>query len=455
MLEIDVIDTPSLGDRGYLASDGSVALVVDPQRDFDRVLALADARGVRVTHVFETHMHNDYVTGGLALAREVGAAYHVNAADPVSFDRTPTSDGDRIEVGEIAIRVLATPGHTFTHLSYAIEHAGHVRAVFTGGSLLRGSTGRTDLMGPQHSVELTRAQQRSARRLAAELPAHATVYPTHGFGSFCSATPTSRGASTIAAELVENPAFTLAEDEFVTAILAGLDVYPAYYAHMQAANSAGPLAPDLAPPRPASGDELRRRIEAGEWVVDLRARVAFAAGHLRGARHFEHGDSFTTYLGWLIPWGTPLTLIGDRPADIAAAQRDLVRIGIDRLQSAATGDVGAWADGEPLASYPVADFGRYARARERGQVVLLDVRRDSEWRAARIDGALHIPLHELAGRIAELPAGQIWVHCQSGYRAAIAASLLDAAGRSVVLIDDDFDTAQRSGLATTGVLPAC
>ncbi len=454
MLEIDVIDTPSLGDRGYLATDGAVALVIDPQRDFDRVLELAAARGVRVTHVFETHIHNDYVTGGLALARAVGAAYHVNAADQVSFDRTPVIDGDEVGVGEITVRVLATPGHTFTHLSYAIEHEGHVRAVFTGGSLLCGSTGRTDLLGPGHSVELTRAQRRSARRLAAELPAQTTLYPTHGFGSFCSATPATGATSTIAAEMIANPALTLAEDEFVTATLAGLDAYPAYYAHMAPANIAGPLAPDLAPPRQASSGELRRRIDAGEWVVDLRSRVAFAAGHLRGARHFELGDNLTTYLGWLIPWGTPLTLIGTSAADIAAAQRDLVRIGIDRLQSAATGEVTALAGGESLASYPVARFGEYERARQRGQVVLLDVRRDAEWRAARIQGALHVPLHELAGRIAELPAGQIWVHCQAGYRASIAASLLDAAGRSVVLIDDDFDVAQRTGLASNGVLPA-
>jgi hydroxyacylglutathione hydrolase len=454
LLEIDVIDTPSLGDRGYLATDGSVALVVDPQRDFDRVLALARARGVEVTHVFETHIHNDYVTGGLALARAVGAAYHVNAADQVSFDRTPTSDGDEIVVGEIGVRVLATPGHTFTHLSYAIEHAGQVRAVFTGGSLLWGSTGRTDLFGAQHSVELARAQQRSARRLAAELPPEAAVYPTHGFGSFCSATQTCVESSTIASEMAANAAFTLAEDEFVAAILAGLDVYPAYYVHMAPANAAGPLAPDLAPPRQASLGELRRRIDSGEWVVDLRSRVAFAAGHLRGARHIELGSAFTTYLGWLIPWGTPLTLIGDSQAEVAAAQRELVRIGIDRLESAATGDAGAWAGGEPLVSYRVASFGEYERAREQGPVVLLDVRRDTEWLATHVEGALHIPLHELSGRIAELPAAQIWVHCQVGYRAAIAASLLDAAGRSVVLIDDDFSVAQRSGLATTGAVPA-
>jgi hydroxyacylglutathione hydrolase len=448
MIEITAIDTPSLGDRSYLATDGAVALVIDPQRDIDRVLALAGDHGVQITHVFETHIHNDYVTGGLALATAVGADYHVNAADKVAFDRVGLVDGDQIKVGEMRLRVIATPGHTFNHLSYVLSRAGEVIAVFTGGSLLNGSTGRTDLLGPQYSVDLARAQHGSARRLAAELPATAMVYATHGFGSFCSAAPTKGSASTIGAELAVNPALTLPEPDFVTSMLAGLDSYPAYYAHMSPANAAGPLAPDLAPPRPVSHGELRRRIDAGEWVVDLRSRVAFAAGHLRGARQFELSDSMATYLGWLIPWGTPLTLIGSSPADVAAAQRELSRIGIDRIEGAATGEPSVWAGGEPLSSYRMTDFAGYASAREQLDLVLLDVRRDGEWNASRIDGAVHIPLHDLEARVAEIPEGEIWVHCQGGYRASVAASLLDAAGREVVLISDHFVVAQRNGLTT-------
>jgi glyoxylase-like metal-dependent hydrolase (beta-lactamase superfamily II)/rhodanese-related sulfurtransferase len=472
LIDIVVIDTPSLGDRSYLATDGSVAIVIDPQRDIDRVLALAQSRGVLITHVFETHIHNDYVTGGLALALATGAAYHVNGADQVSFDRIPVAGGDKIDVGEMRVLVIATPGHTFNHLSYAVRHAGRVVAVFTGGSLLNGSTGRTDLLGPEHAVELARAQHGSARRLAAELPPDAMVCPTHGFGSFCSATPTSGTATTIGMELAANPALTLDEEDYVESTLAALDVYPAYYAHMAPANSAGPAAPDLSLPEPADSAELRSRIEAGEWVVDLRSRVAFAAGHVRGTLQFELGDSLPTYLGWLIPWGTPLTLLGATRADVTAAQRDLVRIGIDQVQSVATGRPEAWSGDQPLASYPVTDFAGLARAcgrggqdgqdrqdRQGGQgrqgvQVLLDVRRQSEWDAARIEGAVHIPLHELPRRIGEIGAGEIWVHCQSGYRASVAASLLDAAGRSVVLIDDDFSRAQEGGLAGAGTVPA-
>ena len=244
-VEVIAIDTPALGARSYLAHDGEAALVVDPQRDIDRVLALAAARGVRITHVFETHIHNDYVTGGLALTLATGAAYHVNAADPVAYDRVPVSDGQVIEVSPVMrARVLATPGHTFTHLSYALEAAGHVHAVFTGGSLLYGSTGRPDLLGAAHADELARAQYASAHRMAAGLPADTDVYPTHGFGSFCSATQSAGNASTIGREQRANPVLTLDEERYVRELLAGLDAYPAYYAHMGPANAAGPAGPD-------------------------------------------------------------------------------------------------------------------------------------------------------------------------------------------------------------------
>jgi hydroxyacylglutathione hydrolase len=457
LIDIDVIDTPSLGDRSYLATDGTVAIVIDPQRDIDRVIAMAGSRGVTITHVFETHIHNDYVTGGLALASAAGAGYHVSAADQVCFDRIPVADGDEFTAGQMRVLVIATPGHTFNHLSYAVEQAGRVVAVFTGGSLLNGSTGRTDLLGPEHAVELARAQHGSARRLAGRLPRDAIVCPTHGFGSFCSASPTTGRSTTIGAELIANPALTMSEDDYVESTLAALDVYPAYYAHMAPANSMGPLAPDLALPRLAGSSELRRRIGAGEWVVDLRSRIAFAAGHLHGTLQFELGDNLATYLGWLIPWGTPLTLLGETAADVTAAQRELVRIGIEQVQSAATGAPEEWSGGGPLASYPVMDFAGLVRERgqrQPGEFILLDVRRTSEWDAARIAGAVNIPLHELAGRIAEIGPGTIWVHCQSGYRAAVAASLLDAAGREVVLVDDDFSRAQQIGLASAGAVPA-
>ena len=343
MVHILPIDTPTLGDRSYLVHDGTVAFVVDPQRDIDRVLELADAAGVRITHVFETHIHNDYVTGGHALSAVTGAAYHVNAADPVTFDRVPVSDGDVIGVGDrMRVSVLSTPGHTFTHLSYALSEVDTQVAVFTGGSLLYGSVGRPDLLGPDHTHDLVRHQYASAHRLSAEVDAAAGVFPTHGFGSFCSATQSLASESTLAHEKRTNPALTRDERQFIDEVLSGLDAWPAYYAQMGPANTAAPAtAPDLSLPRRADAAELRGRIEAGEWVVDLRKRVAFAAGHVAGTLNFGLDGSFATYLGWLIPWGTPVTLLGETVEQVARAQRELVRIGIDRPATHATGTRGS------------------------------------------------------------------------------------------------------------------
>ena len=449
MHEVVTIETTGLGDRSYLVHDGEQAAVIDPQRDIDRVLAVAEAAAVRITHVLETHIHNDYVTGGLALARAIGADYVVAAAEEVSFDRVPAGDGDRIRSGRLTLTAMATPGHTPGHLSYVLQVAESAPvAVFTGGSMLFGAVGRTDLISPDRTTALTRAQYRSVRRLAGELPDLVAVYPTHGFGSFCSATPTTGSSSTIGAERASNIALTSDEDSFVKELIAGLGAYPRYYARMGPANRRGPAAPDLTAPPTADPAELQRRIRAGEWVVDLRQRRAFADRHLTGSISVELGDPFATYLGWTMASGTPLTLIGDSPGQVARAQRELARIGVDQLAAAATGTTGELAAG-PLASYAVSDFAGLAADWDQAGRVILDVRRPDEWLAGHLAGAVHIPFWELERRSGEVPAGEVWVHCASGFRASIAASLLDRAGRRVVHVDDDWERAARLGLPVT------
>ncbi len=454
-LSIVTVETPTLGDRSYLVHDGEVAVVIDPQRDIDRVTDLLAEHDVRLTHVLETHIHNDYVTGGLALAEATGAAYLVNGADEVSFDRTPISDGETVETGRLRLTALATPGHTFTHLSYALTEVGeedeHI-GVFTGGSLLFGATGRPDLLGAEHTDALVRHQHASAHRLAEALPDTAGVFPTHGFGSFCSATQSDADESTIGNEKQVNPVLTQDEETYVRELLAGLGAWPAYYAHMQPANAAGPAAADLTPPHQADATELRRRIEAGEWVVDLRNRTAFAAGHAPGTLNFGIDGGFATYLGWLIPWGTPLTLLGESAEDVARAQRELVRIGIDRLEAHAAGAPEDWTVGgsDGVVSFPTATFADLSQVRHHREVVVLDVRRADEHDSARIAGAVNVPLHEITERLGEVPEGEVWVHCAGGYRASVAASILHSAGRTLVAIDDTFDNAEKVGLHLVG-----
>ncbi|WP_328463412.1 MBL fold metallo-hydrolase [Actinoplanes sp. NBC_00393] len=455
-LSVEVVQTSSLGDRSYLAHDGRVAIVVDPQRDIDRILALAGRLGVRITHVAETHLHNDYVSGGLALAKLTGATYLVAADDEVGFERRPVADGDEITVSDrMRLRVVATPGHTFHHLSYVLDSAAGPVGVFTGGSLLFGTTGRTDLLGQQHAHTLAEHQHASVRRLADLLPDGAQVWPTHGFGSFCSATQSDAPESTIGRERTANPALRLETDDFVRETLAGLDAYPAYYAHMGARNTAGADLIDLTPVAAADPAELAARIAAGEWVVDLRSRKAFAHRHLAGTLSFGLDGPMSTWLGWMAPWGAPVTLLGDSEQQVADAQRELARIGIDRPAAAATGDPEQWAGGDDtrLTQLTTATFADLAAARTGTAPdglpeadVLLDVRMSNEWRSDHIDGAVHIPLPDLPHRLADVPAGTVWVHCGSGYRAAAATSLLQRAGRHVVHIDDAYADAAGAGL---------
>ncbi|WP_104060923.1 rhodanese-like domain-containing protein [Arthrobacter sp. 4R501] len=438
-MDVVVIETRPLGDRSYLVHDGEVALVIDPQRDTDRVEAAASEADVRITHVAETHLHNDYLTSGLILAHTHGAEYLVSADDDVAFEHQPIADGGTVQVGRLTVKAVATPGHTHHHLSYVVSD-GEQQAVFSGGSLLYGSVGRTDLVSDEDTEDLTRAQYSSVRRLAAEAQPDAALYPTHGFGSFCSSGPASSArSSTVAQEQETNHAFTDAdEDHFVRELISNLTAYPSYYAHMAPANRQGPGPADLTVPESVDPEELSRRLAGGEWVVDLRHRVAFASSHLQGSVSFEYGrgSSFTAYLGWVLPWNQKLTLVGT-VEDVETAIRDLSRIGIDSPDAALGTEPSALAPGTAVVHYPRVDWAEMLHGRSAGDVVL-DVRRTDEYDAGHLSGAVNIPLHELLARMAEIPAGTVWVHCATGYRSGVAASLLQRAGRQVVHVDGKY-----------------
>ncbi|MGH3343653.1 MAG: MBL fold metallo-hydrolase [Carbonactinosporaceae bacterium] len=458
-MDVVTVETPQLGDRSYLVHDGGVGVVIDPQRDLDRMTAAVARAGVRVSHVAETHVHNDYVSGGRALAEGTGAAYVVAAADEVTFQRQAVSDGATFLAGPLRVSVLATPGHTAGHVSYLVSAPSGPPVLFSGGNLMYGSVGRTDLADPALTEELTRRQYRSAQRLAATLPDDTVIYPTHGFGSFCSSGPTTEVAtSTLGEQKASNPALTTSsEDRFVAEMLAGLGAYPTYYAHIAPINRRGADATDLSPPKPLDPAALYRVIEAGEWVVDLRGRAAYAAAHLGGTVSFELSRDFSTYVGWVLPWGEPLTLLGESSEHVAEAQRDLSRIGIDRLAGAAVGLIEQFADGR-LRCYPRARWGDLRAAlsaRDAGHatdLVIVDVRRADEYERGHLPGAVSVPVHDLVSRLdrlGDIPEGTLWVHCASGYRAGIAASILDQAGRDVVHVDDDWSRVPEQGLSVT------
>ncbi len=449
--EIATIETPELGDRSYAVLTGIGAVVVDPQRDIDRVLALLSDRGARLTHVVETHIHNDYVSGGPELCRVTGATLVVPAGESVGYARRAIADGERIALGDVALVARHTPGHTATHMSYLLEEDGRAVAAFTGGSMLLGSVGRTDLAGPWVTDRLSHLQHRSARRLSAELPDDAAILPTHGFGSLCSAGFPVGAADTADArhQRDENPALLMDEDAFVARLVSGLDAFPRYYSYIAPRNREGAAKVDLDVPPISDASELAERARAGEWVVDLRDRRDFAARHLAGTLAFELSDPLTTYLGWLLPWGSPLSLMGRSRQELAAARRALARIGIDTIAACglteAENGADAWA-GLATGSYPVAGFHDLKPFIGAPGEVVVDVRLAGEWRQGHIATAMHVPLHELPDRIDEVPAGRVWVHCAAGYRASVAGSLLARAGRTVMVVSDEFTHAVDAGL---------
>lgn len=446
-LQVINIDTPTLGDRSYLAHDGKTALVVDPQRDIDRVEAILERENLELGAVVETHMHNDYVSGGLELADKRGANYIVHEKDPVSFKRRTVRDEEVVPVGSFAVQALHTPGHTFTHLSYALlDPANSYQGVFTGGSMLHGSTGRPDLLGQEHAETLARLQHGSVNRLATLLEDKVDVYPTHGFGSFCAATSTCGNSSTIGEEKQTNPALLFTVDDFVSQTLAGLDVFPAYYRHMGPANHLGPGPIDLSELPRMSSQEVLKVIGEGAWVVDLRLRDQWAKAHAPGTLSFGLDGSFATYLGWVFPYDGKLILLSDKPSDVAEAQRELVRIGIERPAGAFVGPI---TDFGQANSVDTKKFSDVVSALSDPDVVVLDVRRNSEREASHIAGSVHIPMHELESRVSELPENKvIWVHCAGAYRAAVGASILERAGLTAVIVNEDYEVASRvPGLA--------
>ena len=459
-MDLELFVTPDLGDASYLIASGREAALVDPQRDAWRFIEAAEARGWRIRHVLETHVHNDYLSGALETRAATGAEIAAPARGGYEFDHRAMDEGDELELGGVRLTAMATPGHTPEHIAWAVRELGVTPdpaapdapiAVFSGGSLIVGSAGRTDLLGPALTNALTTDQQRTLRRLA-ELPDATQILPTHGAGSFCSAGPTSSDrVTTIGAERFANPTFALAAaapDAFRAQALGNLGRYPAYYAHMAGINRRGPriLGRLIIPPAldPAAFEAAAAK---GTTVIDARDRARFAAGHLPGSINIELDSTFAGYVGWLVPFGAPVLLVlpeGARDA-IREATTELLRIGYDWISGYLDGGVSAWAgSGRPLASYATTTMREAHHARAAGgrssSGVLLDVRQPIEWESdGVVPGAERIFVADLPGRIAalskELPEGAaVTVFCKSGSRAAIAASLLDGAGIPVRLV---------------------
>jgi glyoxylase-like metal-dependent hydrolase (beta-lactamase superfamily II)/rhodanese-related sulfurtransferase len=432
-----------LGNSAYLVDLGDGrALAVDASRDLRAVREVTAKRGLRVAFAADTHLHADFVTGAVQLARDDGAAVLASAAGARAYSHTPLGDGDEVDLGGLILRALATPGHTDEHLSYLLLDSGRELGVFTGGSLIVGSAARTDLLGAGRAEELARAQHRSLRRLAA-LPDATAVWPTHGAGSFCSAPPSAQRTSTIGQQKQANSLLTAPDEEtFVRLLLGSLGSYPAYFARLAEVNRRGPalLPGDPALP-PLDAAQVRELLAGGAQLVDVRPVADFAAGHIPGAVAIPLREAFGTWLGWLLSPELPLAFVlgpGQHDAEVAW---QAAKIGYDQLAGQLAGGIDAWqAAGWPLNTLELLAPGQV------GDRPVLDVRQQSEYAAGHVPGALHAELGILSGRSGTVPAGAV-VMCGHGERAATAASLLARRGGSglAVLAGGPDDWAKATG----------
>lgn len=424
---IEGIRTEGLGDSTYVVIHDGVAVVVDPQRDIHRFLAIIDLHGVDVRFVLETHLHNDYVSGGRELAALTGAELVLPAGAAPAYRHRPAFHEELLDAGTFAIRPLHTPGHTPEHTSYVAVVDGLPHSVFSGGSLLVRSAGRTDLLGEERSDTLARLQYGSVNRLAA-LGDEVGLMPTHGEGSFCTASGAGKTTSTVGEERRLNPVLAYAdEDAFVAGQLSGLGPYPDYYAYMGPMNLAGPVPMRTGiTPRLVLGDASTDVALGGATVIDIRPRTAFAAGHLPGAIGIEMSDQVGVWTGWLRPPSTPLVLVAAADQDIEEAVIQLGRIGFDDVRGVIT-DLSAAAD---LVSHDVMSPDEFAATVAAGvDGVILDVRQPDEREGGTVPGAVTIHAPDVIADPSLLgPPSDVWVLCGSGFRASMVAGPLAAAG---------------------------
>ena len=452
-----------LAHASYMAGSEGVAAVVDPQRDVDVYLEAARANGLRIEHVIETHLHADFVSGHRELAARTGARIYVGAQAGAQFPHVAVSQGDEIRFGQCLLRFLETPGHTLESICVLltdVDRSPQPFALLTGDTLFIGDVGRPDL-SPSHTPrQLAGLLYDSLHQKLLKLPDGVRVYPAHGAGSLCGRQMSSERSSTIGEQRVANYALRAAtRDEFVHLIADTLPERPAYFARDAEINRTGAASlGDLPPLRELRPDALPRLQQSAAIVLDTRPDIQFGAGHVPGSVNIPLSGQFAAWAGALLGLETDLILVTENVAGAPESRMRLARVGIERVAGYLADGIRAWHTAnqpiQPLPHITVQDLDRLRS--EDAALQIADVRRPAEWEEGHIAGALLLPLNQIAAAIGQLdPVRPIAVHCKSGYRSAIAASLLLRAGfRQVVNVTGGFDAWKTARLPVAQVVLA-
>ena len=426
-----------LGHSSYLVADpdAGVAFLVDPDRHIDAYLAAAARLGVLVTDSFETHVHNDYVSGSRALAEIRPITVHAGNEAALAYPHRAHADGDVWGVGELAVRCLATPGHTPEHVAYLVadlRRSDDPQYLFSGGALLVGQIARVDLLGPELEEQLARSAYDTLRDRVLTLADYVAVFPTHGGGSACSAEVAGSRWTTLGFERRHNHVARSATGDypaFRATIASGLPIAPAYYPHVRALNARGAAVHSRAPL------PYLREIGSDAVRIDPRPPHVFGAGHRPGALNVVANDSFAARVGATIAFGSPIVILTLDPEQAERLRQQLGVIGYDDVRGYASPDPAA---GETTLRIEQLDARAAAARRDEG-ALLLDVREVSEWSAGHAPGAIHIPYEQLRERAHELPLDRpIVTYCAGGIRSSLAASVLESTGREVANLRGGF-----------------
>ncbi len=444
-----------LGNSSYLiaSEETGQAAVLDPERDVDRYLQFSEGLGLRIIYVLDTHLHNDFISGAREIAAQVGAQIGASIEAQVDFEHLPLSEASALDLGEVRITTLSTPGHTPEHISFAAHEPGRQApsAVFSGGALIVGGAARTDLLGQDLAASLARKLYHSLQGKLLSFPDDVTVYPTHGAGSFCAAPTSHERISTIGREKLWNPlAQAMDEESFVARSLSGLPSYPTYFKYLRNINQRGPAllggVPILNPLNPEEVLKLNSRDVA---ILDTRRPKAFTAGHIPGSYGIPLSAPLVTWAGWVIPFGSPLILVTNDAEEREAAVRQLIRIGYDDLRGYLEGGFEAWeANARPVSRVPVMLAQELAERLEHGKAsIILDVRSDAEWHAGHLPGAIHIEAGRLPFDPLPLPQDELKVvHCGHSDRSTVGISVLEQRGyRNMVLLKGGYSVWQTAG----------
>ncbi len=446
-----------LGNSSYLVASTvtGLAAVIDPQRDIDRYVRAAEGLGLQLAYAFDTHLHADFVSGARELAAQSQGKFRIGASAQagVAFEHLPLNEGDMIALGDVSIGVLTTPGHTPEHVSFTASPIGaHTpEALFSGGALIVGGAGRTDLLGHDLSVPLAQQLYHTLHHKLLHLPDHVTVYPTHGAGSFCNAPASPERVTTIGRERQTNRlAQVHDETEFVRVALSDLPSYPTYYQYMRAVNRNGPLVlggvPELKPLPP---EEVCHLSKNGVAVLDVRSPREFAAGHIPNSYSVPLFAPLVTWAGWVVPFGTPLILIADDPLQRDEAVRQLIRIGYADLRGYLDGGLAAWEGaGAPVQRTPLIDVhDLHDWTQQADAPLILDVRFEREWRAGHLPNAVHIEAGQVFEQINRVPRDRpVVVQCGMANRAMVSASLLEQHGyMNVTVLDTGYSMWRAAG----------